>query len=153
MILRYSISGVTNPLENHSCSMILPYCSIEVITTNTLPNLCWWWKANMLEKGRHQIAVNLSLQVGKKHSLATYLEPQIFFKKTSQMTTSIPCSYFKAHGKTPLIYTSQKRNFNFELLVPSKVQLQKSETVFQPRMISYATLRRLLRIRNSIRIC
>ena len=35
---------------------------------------------------------------------------------------------------------------NFELLVPSKVQLQKSETVFQPRMISYATLRRLSRI-------
>ena len=35
---------------------------------------------------------------------------------------------------------------NFELLVPSKVQLQKSGTVFQPRMISYATLRRLLRI-------
>ena len=26
--------------------------------------------------------------------------------------------------------------FNFELLVPSKVQLQKSGTVFQPRMIS-----------------
>ena len=22
------ISGVTNPLENHSCSMILPHCSI-----------------------------------------------------------------------------------------------------------------------------
>ena len=36
--------------------------------------------------------------------------------------------------------------FNFELLVPSKVQLQKSRTVFQPRMISYATLRRLSRI-------
>ena len=33
--------------------------------------------------------------------------------------------------------------FNFELLIPSKVQLQKSGTVFQPRMISYATLRRL----------
>ena len=32
------------------------------------------------------------------------------------------------------------------LLVPSKVQLQKSGTVFQPRMISYATLRRLSRI-------
>ena len=24
----YSISGVTHPLENHCCSMILPYCSI-----------------------------------------------------------------------------------------------------------------------------
>ena len=24
----YSISGVTNPLENHSCSMILPSCLI-----------------------------------------------------------------------------------------------------------------------------
>ena len=33
--------------------------------------------------------------------------------------------------------------FNFELLVPGKVQLPKSGTVFQPRMISYATLRRL----------
>ena len=40
-----------------------------------------------------------------------------------------------------------KANFNFELLVSSKVQLpQKSGTVFQPRMISYATLRRLSRI-------
>ena len=28
MTLPYSISGVTNPLENHSCSMILSYCSI-----------------------------------------------------------------------------------------------------------------------------
>ena len=36
--------------------------------------------------------------------------------------------------------------FKFELLVPSKVQLQKSGTVFQPRMTSYATLRRLSRI-------
>ena len=35
---------------------------------------------------------------------------------------------------------------NFELLVPSKVQLQKSGTVFQPRMFSYVTLRRLSRI-------
>ena len=36
---------------------------------------------------------------------------------------------------------------NFELLVPSKVQLQKNGTVFQPRMISsYANLRRLSRI-------
>ena len=34
----------------------------------------------MLEKGRHQIAVNLSLQDGEKHSLATYLEPQNFSK-------------------------------------------------------------------------
>ena len=36
--------------------------------------------------------------------------------------------------------------FNFEVLVPSKVQLQKSGTVFLPRMISYATLRRSSRI-------
>ena len=36
---------------------------------------------------------------------------------------------------------------NFELLVPSKVQLQKSGTAFQPRIISsYATLRRLSHI-------
>ena len=36
---------------------------------------------------------------------------------------------------------------NFELLVPSKVQLQESGTVFQPRKISsYATLHRLSRI-------
>ena len=28
MTLPYSISGVTNPLENHRGSMILPYCSI-----------------------------------------------------------------------------------------------------------------------------
>ena len=34
MTLPYSISGVTNPLENHSCSMILPHCSINVITTD-----------------------------------------------------------------------------------------------------------------------
>ena len=34
----------------------------------------------------------------------------------------------------------------FELLVPSKVQLQKSGTVFQSRMISYATLRQSSRI-------
>ena len=39
-----------------------------------------------------------------------------------------------------------KENFNSELLVPSKVQLQKSGTVFQSRMFSYATPRRLLRI-------
>ena len=36
--------------------------------------------------------------------------------------------------------------FNFELLVASKLQLQKSETIFQPRMIFYATLSRLSRI-------
>ena len=36
--------------------------------------------------------------------------------------------------------------FNFELLVPSKVKLQESGTVFKLRMISYATLRRLSRI-------
>ena len=36
--------------------------------------------------------------------------------------------------------------FNFELLVPSKVQLQKSGTVFQSRIISYATLRQSSRI-------
>ena len=108
----------------------------------------------MLEKERHQIAVNLSLQDGEKHSLVTYLEPQIFFKKTSQVTTSIACSSCKAHGKkSSLIYTSQKRNFNFELVVPSKVQLQKRGTVFQPRMISYATLRRLSRIGISMQIC
>ena len=36
---------------------------------------------------------------------------------------------------------------NFELLVPSKVQLQKSGTIFQRRMISsYAALRQLSRI-------
>ena len=36
---------------------------------------------------------------------------------------------------------------NFELLVPSKAQLQGSGTVFQPRRISsYATLHRLSRI-------
>ena len=34
----------------------------------------------MLEKVRHQIGVNLSLQHGEKHSLATYLEPEIFSK-------------------------------------------------------------------------
>ena len=34
MTLPYSIIGVTNPLENHSCSMILPHCSIYVITTD-----------------------------------------------------------------------------------------------------------------------
>ena len=34
----------------------------------------------MLEKGRHQIAVDLSLQDGGKYTLATYLEPQIFEK-------------------------------------------------------------------------
>ena len=28
MTLEYGISGETNPLENHSCSMILPHCSI-----------------------------------------------------------------------------------------------------------------------------
>ena len=32
----------------------------------------------MPKKGRHQIAVNLSLPDGGKHSLATYLEPQIY---------------------------------------------------------------------------
>ena len=36
--------------------------------------------------------------------------------------------------------------FNFELLVPSKVQLQKSGTVFQTRIISYAMLRQPSRI-------
>ena len=36
--------------------------------------------------------------------------------------------------------------FNFELLVPGKVQLQKSVTVFQSRMISYVTLRQPSRI-------
>ena len=39
MTLPYSISGLTNPLENHSCFMILSYCSIYVITTHTLPNV------------------------------------------------------------------------------------------------------------------
>ena len=28
MTLPYGVSGVTNPLENYSCSMILPHCSI-----------------------------------------------------------------------------------------------------------------------------
>ena len=28
MALPYGISGVTNPIENHRCSMILPHCSI-----------------------------------------------------------------------------------------------------------------------------
>ena len=36
MTLQYGISGVINPLENHSCSMILPHCSIQVITTNSV---------------------------------------------------------------------------------------------------------------------
>ena len=57
----------------------------------------------MLEKGRHQIAVNLSLPDGEKHSFATYLEPQILKeKKASQVTTGIACSNFKAHGTSPL---------------------------------------------------
>ena len=34
MTLPYSITGVTNPLENHSCSMIFPHRSISVITTD-----------------------------------------------------------------------------------------------------------------------
>ena len=56
----------------------------------------------MLDKVSHQIAVNLSLQDGEKHSLATYLEPQILKKKTLQVTTSIACLNFEAHGKSPL---------------------------------------------------
>ena len=32
MTLQYGKSGVTNPLENHSCSMILPHCSIPSIS-------------------------------------------------------------------------------------------------------------------------
>ena len=28
MTLPYGKSGATNPIENHSCSMILPHCSI-----------------------------------------------------------------------------------------------------------------------------
>ena len=36
MTLPYSISGVSNPLENDSCSMILPDCSIQVVVTGSL---------------------------------------------------------------------------------------------------------------------
>ena len=41
---------------------------------------------------------------------------------------------------------TKKRNFHSELLVPSKVQLQKGGTVFQQRIVFYAILRQSSRI-------
>ena len=82
MTLPYSISGVTNPLENHSCSMILPYCSIQGITTHTLPNvILMLWKANMPRERKASDSSQSIPTRWEKQSLATHLEPQIIFKK------------------------------------------------------------------------
>ena len=89
-----------------------------------------------------------SIPIRWEKTLSRYLSrASDIFKKTSQVTTSIACSNLKRMGKTLSDSCVPKvKMFNFELLVPSKVQLQKSRTVFQSRMISYATLRQSSRI-------
>ena len=54
MTLLYGISGVTNSIENHSYSMILPHCSIRYKLSQRTSSLSCFGsvKTNMLEKGR-----------------------------------------------------------------------------------------------------
>ena len=53
MTLQYCISEVTNPIENHGFSMILPLLNIRYLRIPTLSHgLFWASKDNMLEKGR-----------------------------------------------------------------------------------------------------
>ena len=71
-----------------------------------------------------------------------------YFQKTSQVTTSIACSNFKAPGKISHWFMRPKSEiFNFELLFLATFNSRKAEQYFSPEWAPlYATLHRLSRI-------
>ena len=88
------------------------------------------------------------LRTGWGKTLSRYLlRASDFFKKHHRCLRDLHVQILKRMGKVPPWFMSpESETSNFELLVPSKVQLQESETVFLPRRISSYATHRLSRI-------